>query len=123
MAILKAKASDPLPPGTYLAKIVDISEAQGNYGKPVLKLTFELIDFDHLGRRLTKIVSATLSKKSKLGGLASALFGDEVLRAGAEFDTVKLIGQLFKLNVTQERRDDGSTFNVISDIQVPDVPE
>lgn len=119
MPILRARSSDPITEGVYLAKIVDILEDDGKFGKQVLKFTFELQDFEVLGRRLTKIFSATLSRKSNLGALASRLFGDEVLRPNAELDTTRFVGQLVTLSVKQAKRDDGSTFNTIKDVQVP----
>jgi len=114
--ILTVRASEPLPEGTYNARIFSVDEyPDSKFGKDTLRLVFEITDSNHSGKRLSKIVSATVSSRSKLGVWIGRL-SKEALRPGNQFNTDSLIGRDVKLAVTQQKRPDGSVLNLVADV-------
>jgi len=86
------------------------------FGKETLRLVFEITDFDHLGKRLSKILSATISGRSKLGLWISRLCGEAALKPGSVFNTDTLVGLNVRIAVIQKRRPDGSILNLVDDV-------
>jgi len=115
--ILTVRASETVPSGTYDARIVAVEDiGEGRFGKNVLRLVFELTDSQHLGKRLAKIVSATVSSRSRLGIWVGRLFGEQALKPGSAFDTTTLVGKSVRLAVVQQKRADGSVLNLVADL-------
>jgi hypothetical protein len=111
---LEVPDETPFKPGTYRAKIASVEEREGKYGQCVL-LMFEVTqDSKYKGRRLSKILKASLASTSKLGAIYRRLCGEP--KPGAQVDLeADLVGQEVELMVKPEVRD-GRTVNKVEDV-------
>jgi hypothetical protein len=104
---------ETVPPGRYNAKLVEVTEDQGNWGLFV-KLTFELEDPQYDGVNVTGAASAKFSSRSKLYKWCRALFGRQIPKTYT-LDTADLVGRRCELGL-EIVEDDGTEFNRIESI-------
>jgi len=114
---LQFKPSDPMPVGSYLAKVAIVEPTTGQYGDQ-LKFSFDILKPDaQAGRQLTAWTSARLSPQSKLYKWLTALYGDVAavpLDENMEWDSDDAVGRQVVVDVVVETRADGSEFNKVN---------
>lgn len=118
---LEVPDETPIKPGSYRAKIVEVSESQSRYDpeKTVISIDYELLDGAFAGRTVRKFYSPTLTSRSKLGTLVRRL-AKESLTAGQTFDVESLVGREVDVLLTQEETDDGTTYALVADVFAPE---
>jgi hypothetical protein len=117
MATYEYQKYEPIEPGNYLAKIIQIEDVSGQFGDQH-RFTFELApDEEGESRTLLGWCSAKFSSKSKLGEWVRAiLFNNGEIPTGFKLDTDKLIGKSVRLLVSADEDKDGTITNKIAQI-------
>ena len=103
---------EPVPGGTYQAKVKDVqSEPNGQYG-PQLRISFEITGGDGDAKTLSGWCSARYSDKSKLGQWTRAILG----QVPDLFDSDLLLNRACRISVSERLAEDGSTKNRIESV-------
>jgi hypothetical protein len=111
---LEVPDETPFRPATYRARIASVEERESKYGSCVL-MSFEVTqEGKYKGRRLSKMLKASLASTSKLGTIYRRLCGEP--KPGAQVDLeADLVGQEVDLLVKPETQD-GRTVNRVEDV-------
>ncbi len=113
--VIEQENFETLPMGEYPARIVEIGESVGQYGRQLV-FTFEVDGGEHDGRQLKGWTSATFSRKSKLYSWVRAAFGAEI-PSDYSLDTDHLIGRKVRLGViVRLKAESGEEFNKIDGV-------
>ena len=109
----------PIPAGTYDARLIDGELCQSSHETPGYKLTFEIVDGEHAGRRfwhdLWLTPAAMPMTKRDLAKLGVTDF--------AELEKPLPTVLRVKLHVAVRRDDDGNVFNRVRSFEVLGIDE
>jgi hypothetical protein len=106
---------EPIGPGAFRAKLVDIQERAGSFGDFVL-CVFEVLDGPHAGAKVSGACSARFSTQSKLYAWATALFGKAIPKK-SDLDTDDLLGRVCQLEIETRANADGKVFDRIVSVR------
>jgi len=99
--------------GLYPAKLATVEEREGNWGNYAL-LTFELMDGNHDGVKVSGAASAKFGPKTKLYQWTKALLGGAAIARDYTLDTDALIGKPCLLDLDVETTSDGEFNRIVS---------
>lgn len=109
--------SQPLPTGEYPARLIELTDVDGRYGKQ-WRLKFEVVRGEYQGRTLTAFVSPSGNPSSKCVRWAQSLMGRS-LQANEQLDWQSLVGKYCLLSVIRKVNDGGREVNVVQDVLPP----
>jgi hypothetical protein len=112
MPIYTATDYEPLDPGLYVGRFVEIREAKSEHGS-YYRWIFEVQDEDYRGRQIHANVSDKFGPSSKARQWVESMIGRR-LGNGERFDTDDLIGQDFHVTVVNVDKDGRTYDNVAS---------
>jgi hypothetical protein len=112
MPVYTATEYEPLDPGLYVGRLVEIREARSEHG-PYYQWIFEIQDEGYEGRQIHANVSDKFGPSSKARQWVESMIG-RPLRNGERFDTDNLIGQDFHVTIVNVEKDGRTYDNVVS---------
>jgi hypothetical protein len=112
MPVYTATDYEPLDPGLYVGRLVEIREAKSEHGT-YFRWIFVIRDEDYEGRQIHANVSDKFGPGSKARQWVEAMIGRR-LANGERFDTDDLIGQDFHVTVVNVEKDGRTYDNVAS---------
>jgi hypothetical protein len=112
MPVYTATEYEPLDPGLYVGRFVEIREAKSEHGT-YYRWVFEIRDEDYRGRQIHANVSDKFGPSSKARQWVESMIGRR-LANGERFDTDDLIGQDFHVTVVNVDKDGRTYDNVAS---------
>jgi hypothetical protein len=112
MPVYTATDYEPLDPGLYVGRLVEIREAKSEHGT-YYRWVFEIQDEDYSGRQIHANVSDKFGPGSKARGWVEAMISRR-LANGERFDTDDLIGHTFHVTVVNVDKDGRTYDNVAS---------
>ena len=112
MPVYTATDYEPLDPGLYVGRLVEIREAESEHGT-YYRWVFEIQDEDYSGRQIHANVSDKFGPGSKARGWVEAMISRR-LANGECFDTDDLIGHTFHVTVVNVEKDGRTYDNVAS---------
>lgn len=105
-----------IPIGSYDAKVLEVTEQEGNFG-PQLKWQFEVISpEEYAGHKLVAWTSTSPSLKSKLVKWIAACLGRQI-GAGETLKIESVLGKRVALSVVVQEGTDGGEFNRVHDVK------
>jgi hypothetical protein len=113
MPVYTATDYEPLDPGLYVGRFVEVREAKSEHGA-YYRWIFEIRDEEHGGRQIHANVSDKFGPGSKARQWVEAMIGRR-LANGERFDTDDLIGQDFHVTVVNVEKD-GRTYDNIASV-------
>jgi len=112
MPVYTATDYEPLEPGLYVGRLVEIREAKSEHGT-YYRWIFEIQDEGYEGRQIHANVSDKFGPSSKARQWVESMIG-RPLRNGERFDTDNLISQNFHVTVVNVEKDGRTYDNVVS---------
>src|SRR5215203_5323982 len=112
MPVYTATDYEPLDPGLYVGRLVEIREANSEHGT-YYRWAFEIRDEGYGGRQIHANVSDKFGPSSKARQWVESMIGRQ-LGNGERFDTDDLIGQDFHVTVVNVEKDGRTYDNVAS---------
>jgi len=112
MPVYTATDYEPLDPGLYVGRLVEIREANSEHGT-YYRWAFEIRDEGYGGRQIHANVSDKFGPSSKARQWVESMIGRR-LGNGERFDTDDLIGQDFHVTVVNVEKDGRTYDNVAS---------
>ena len=112
MPVYTATDYEPLDPGLYVGRLVEIREANSEHGT-YYRWAFEIRDEGYGGRQIHANVSDKFGLSSKARQWVESMIGRQ-LGNGERFDTDDLIGQDFHVTVVNVEKDGRTYDNVAS---------
>lgn len=113
MTTIQQRTFEPLPVGTYRAKIGAVAVEPGKFGGDQVVLRFDITTPGCEGRDVRGFCSATFTPASKLYGWARAAFGGRQIPADYNLETDHLLDREVELVLVQRPSEDGRVFNRI----------
>jgi hypothetical protein len=112
MPVYTAIDYEPLEPGLYVGRLVEIREANSEHGT-YYRWVFEIQDESYRGHQIHANVSDKFGPNSKARQWVESMLGRS-LRNGERFDTDNLINQDFHVTVVNVDKDGRTYDNVVS---------
>jgi hypothetical protein len=112
MPVYTATDYEPLEPGLYVGRLVEILEAKSEHGT-YYRWVFEIQDESYKGHQIHANVSDKFGPGSKARQWVELMIGRK-LRNGERFDTDGLISQDFHVTVVNVEKDGRTYDNVVS---------
>ena len=113
--VIEQENFETLPMGEYPARIVDVNETVGQYGRQIV-FSFAIDGGAFDGRMLKGWTSATFGRKSKLYSWTRAAFGQEIPE-DYDLDTDHLLGRTVRLGIiVRLKAETGEEFNKIDGV-------
>lgn len=112
MPVYTATDYEPLDPGLYVGRFIEVREAKSEHGT-YYRWVFEIKDEDHKGRQIHANVSDKFGPSSKARQWAELMIS-RPLQNGERFDTDDLIGRDFHLTIVNVEKDGRAYDNVTS---------
>ena len=112
MPVYTATDYEPLDPGLYVGRLVEIREAKSEHGT-YYRWIFAIQNEDYEGRQIHANVSDKFGPGSKARQWVEAMIGRR-LANGERFDTDDLVGQNFHVTVVNVEKDGHTYDNVAS---------
>lgn len=113
MATIPQRTFEPLPVGTYRAKIGAVAVEPGKFGGDQVVFRFDITTPGCEGRDVRGFCSATFTPASKLFRWVTAAFGGRAIPADYNLETDHLLDKEVELVLVQRPSDDGRVFNRI----------
>jgi len=113
MPVYTATDYEPLDPGLYVGRLVEIREAESEHGT-YYRWVFEIQDEDYSGRQIHANVSDKFGPGSKARHWVEAMIGRR-LANGERFDTDDLIDHDYHVTVVNTEKD-GRTYDNVSSV-------
>jgi hypothetical protein len=113
MPVYTATDYEPLDPGLYVGRLVEIREANSEHGT-YYRWIFEVRDEGHEGRQIHANVSDKFGPSSKARQWVESMIGRR-LGNGERFDTNNLIGQDFHVTIVNVDKD-GRTYDNVANV-------
>jgi hypothetical protein len=112
MPVYTATEYEPLDPGLYVGRFVEIREAKSEHGAYYRRI-FEIRDEDYGGRQIHANVSEKFGPSSKARQWVEAMIGRR-LGNGERVDTDSLLGRDFHVTIVNVEKDGRTYDNVAS---------
>jgi hypothetical protein len=113
MATIQQRQYEPLPVGTYAAKIGAVGVEPGKFGGDQVKIRFDITQPGFEDRDVLGFASAVFTPASKLFGWTRAAFGGKEIPPTYNLNTDDLLDREVVLTLVQRAADDGRVFNRI----------
>jgi hypothetical protein len=111
MALFTAEDYEPLPPGLYVGKLLDIEPRESANGQ-YRRWSWEILEGTHIGQKVYANSSTNFGPQAKARQWVENVLSRE-LEAGEEIDLKDLVGAKHHLMVENVKRD-GRTFDNVS---------
>lgn len=99
--------------GSFFAKLVGVSERDGEFS-PVVQFLFEIIDdSDNEGKQVTGMSSKKVTPDNKTSQWLSALDTDFEFEIGKEFDFESFVGKVCRILVAEKESKGRTYFNIV----------
>jgi hypothetical protein len=112
MPVYTATDYEPLEPGLYVGRLVEIREAKSEHGT-YYRWIFEIQDEGYEGRQIHANVSDRFGPSSKARQWVESMIG-RPLGNGEQFDTDNLIGRNFHVTIVNVEKDGRTHDNIVS---------
>jgi hypothetical protein len=112
MPVYTATEYEPLDPGLYVGRFVEIREAKSEHGT-YYRWIFEIQDEGYEGRQIHANVSDRFGPSSKARQWVESMIG-RPLGNGEQFDTDNLIGRNFHVTIVNVEKDGRTHDNIVS---------
>jgi hypothetical protein len=103
---------EPLDPGLYVGRLVEVREAKSEHGT-YYRWIFEIRDEGYEGRQIYANVSDKFGPSSKARQWVESMIGRRLVN-GERFDTDSLLGQDFYVTIVNVEKDGRTYDNVAS---------
>jgi hypothetical protein len=111
MALFTAEEYNPLPPGLYVGRLLDIESRESANGE-YRRWSWEILEGPEVGRQVYANTSTNFGPQAKARQWVENVLGRE-LEAGEQIGTEDLVGDKHHLMVENVKRD-GRTFDNVS---------
>lgn len=99
------EAMSPVPPGTYLAQVSEVSTGESSSGRPMITVSFAIADGPYAGRKLwDRFLQDHPVGIRRFGNLLRTL---DYKPVGNAVDTSELVGRMVRLVVVHEEGENG----------------
>jgi hypothetical protein len=112
MPVYTATDYEPLEPGLYVGRLVEIREAKSEHGT-YYRWIFEIQDEGYEGRQIHANVNDRFGPSSKARQWVESMIG-RPLGNGEQFDTDNLIGRNFHVTIVNVEKDGRTHDNIVS---------
>jgi hypothetical protein len=112
MPVYTATEYEPLDPGLYVGRLVEVREAKSEHGT-YYRWVFEIQDEGYGGRQIHANVSDKFGPSSKARQWVESMIGRRLVN-GERFDTDSLLGQDFHVTIVNVEKDGRTYDNVAS---------
>ena len=114
MALFTAEDYEPLPPGLYVGKLLDIEPRESANGE-YRRWSWEILEGSYAGQKVYANTSTNFGPQAKARQWVENILGRE-LEAGEQVGIEDLVGGKHHLMIENVKRD-GRTFDNVSTVQ------